>query len=214
MDRIAAVKDAWNAYVRHGSRSPGVRDVVYDAWERCHQYFRLDPYRMRYQPLEPARLAQARTANAALITAARPHMERLHQSFGSQPHLVALADPSVYILLILADPQTQIVGRQAALFEGASWHERDCGSNGVGTAIAINQPVVLVGREHYMDAYANWTCLGIPLHGPGGEIIGGIDVSVPTTDLDVETWNWMLAVAEAAERDYAAAGSQAERGGW
>ena len=196
--------------IRSRHQAPGVRDEVQAAWDRCHRYFAADPHRLRVQVPDPVKLAAARLANQTLIAAARPHMEAIHQAFGSQPHLIALADPSAYVLLILADEDTAGLGKDAALFEGASWAEQEVGCNGIGTAIAINQPILLVGPEHYMAEYARWTCMGIPFHAPDGTVVGGIDISVPNADLDVSGWDSLLAVAAAVEQDYAALLAQAE----
>lgn len=178
-----------------------MRGVVYAAWERCRRHFDLDPHRLRFQMADPQRLALAQMANARLIEVARPYMETVDQQFGQQPHLVALTDASAYVLVLLGDSKTLQVGKSAALFEGASWAEHDVGSNGAGTALAIDQPVVLVGREHYVDEYADWTCLGLPLHDPSGSLVGAIDISVPTTELEMAVWESMFWIAEAVERD-------------
>lgn len=82
--------------------------------------------------------------------------------------------------------------KAANLFEGASWHERDIGCNGIGTCLEIGYPVVLVGPEHFQNAYLGWTCIGVPLRNAKGTVIGAIDYSVPNEHVETKTWGTIL----------------------
>jgi PAS domain S-box-containing protein len=187
-------------YLRHGAVPNGVRPVVQESWERCRAYG-VDPVQLRPQVADPAQLASARAASAGLLAEAAPWLEQFHAALRDTPHVIALSDADGYILRLLADPvnATASANRAANLFEGASWHERDIGCNGIGTCLAAGRPVVLIGPEHFQCAYLDWTCIGIPLRAERGEIVGALDFSVPNVQVRPETWGRVLSLAHAIE---------------
>jgi PAS domain S-box-containing protein len=85
------------------------------------------------------------------------------------------------------------------VFEGASWAEKDIGCNGGGSTIAAGQPMVFVGPEHLHEAYIDWTSIAIPLRDAEGAIIGALDLSIPNSHFDVNTWGWMSYISQSIE---------------
>jgi PAS domain S-box-containing protein len=192
-------------YLAEGGLPEGVRPVVLDAWRRCRDYG-VDPEHMRPQQVDPVQLARARAANHALLTAAEPLLQRVHLLLGeNNPHVIALCDREGCVLRLLTttalaqDPATQA----ANLFEGASWHERDIGCNGAGTSLAAGKPLVLIGPEHFLAPYVDWTCVGVPLRSPGGEMIGALDVSAPNVYIRTDLWGWVLTLGREIEASLA-----------
>ena len=52
------------------------------------------------------------------------------------------------------------------------------GTNGVGTAIAVDHPVQIFSAEHFSRSIHGWTCSGAPVHDPEtGKVLGIIDLS-------------------------------------
>lgn len=178
-----------------------VRPVVRSAWRRCRRYG-VDPEHLKAQtPPDARKLKSLIGANAALLEASDSLIEMVHATMGESGHLVALSDCHGTILRLLADPVTQAeAGAGCNFFQGASWHEKDLGCNGIGTALATDEPVILIGPEHFQQAYVSWTCVGIPIHMPDGRTAGALDLSVPNAQVDIRTWGWILSVARAIER--------------
>jgi PAS domain S-box-containing protein len=195
MQDLAAVRDRYLA----GDPAPdGVRPVVLAAWERCRR-LGVDPTRRRPQSRDPEALLAARREARSLLDSAEPFLDLAHGAVADQPHLFALSDRHGRILRILAGPglPEEEMG-SANLWEGASWAERDIGSNGVGTALATGEPVILMGPEHFQEAYVGWTCIGVPIRA-GGEIVGALDFSVPNEHTHVHAWGWTLSIAKGIE---------------
>jgi len=194
-----------------GDPSPaGVRPVVLASWERCRA-FGVDPGGAEPQPRDPERLRRARERERVLLECAEPFLELAHDALADQPHLLAIADRDGLILRIVTDPGLPEAEReQAGLVEGASWHERDIGCNGVGTCLATGEPVILIGPEHFQERYVGWTCIGVPIRA-GDEVVGALDLSVPNEHTHVHTWGWVLSVAKGIEASLAGAGSSADR---
>jgi PAS domain S-box-containing protein len=186
-----------------GDPSPaGVRPVVLESWLRSRSYG-VDPRRLLPQSPDPTTLTFARARNAALLESAVPVLEHVHEALEGQPHVLALSDPTGLILSLFASSgfaDEELL--RSNLFEGASWHERDIGCNGVGTALATNAPVILIGPEHFQKSYVGWTCIGVPLANDGGDVVGVLDLSVPNERVDVHTWGWALSLAKGIESRY------------
>src|SRR5690606_38954653 len=99
----------------------------------------------------------------------------------------------------------------ANMFEGACWHEREIGCNGVGTALATGEPVILMGPEHYIQHYASSTCIGMPVSGPFGETLGALAFAVPNEAVSPHSWGWMVSVTQAVESALSGARRMAPR---
>lgn len=187
-------------FLRHGKVPDWVRPVVYASWQRCVAAD-VDPSRPRPQTFDGHRLAELRAREKQLLQAAAPYLTQIHQALGDQPHLIALADRDGNILRILQSetglPEESDLAA-ADLFEGACWSERDIGCNGIGTCLALGEPVALLGAEHYVESYVGWTCIGIPIR-RAGQVVAALDLSVPNEYVHAHTWGWALSMATAIE---------------
>jgi PAS domain S-box-containing protein len=185
-------------YMATGFASTLVRPIVLESWERCRRDG-VDPRKLPMQEADPEVLAAARAQSKAMIEAALPLVEEAHVAFAGTPHVLALSDGCGRILHLLSDQVDRLACFKCNIFEGASWSEGDIGCNGIGTCLAAGRPVVLIGPEHFQDAYREWTCIGIPIRGAGGEILGALDLSVPNEHVETSTWGVTLVLVEQVE---------------
>jgi transcriptional regulator of acetoin/glycerol metabolism len=80
--------------------------------------------------------------------------------------------------LVLAGAEAGIVARWAGdhgvarmldgvhAVPGACLAEGHAGTNGLGTALELDRPVVISGAEHFAERYQEFTCAGVPIHHP------------------------------------------------
>jgi hypothetical protein len=62
--------------------------------------------------------------------------------------------------------------------EGVLWSEQATGTNGIGTAIALDHALQVFAGEHFKEAVHRWTCVAAPIHDPAsGRVLGVIDVT-------------------------------------
>jgi signal transduction histidine kinase len=194
------LREARQRFLDTGDINQTVRPVVQQSWDRCRAYC-VRPGGIPTQHVDPKQLARHREAAGPLMSAAQPVIDDLHAALGAQPHLIALSDAEGIILKLLVDSGADALAQDSAnLVEGASWHERDLGCNGIGTALATQDVVILIGPEHFAQDYVDWTCIGIPLHGSDGRLVGALDLSVPNDGIRTHTWGWTLAAARAIDR--------------
>lgn len=79
---------------------------------------------------------------------------------------VILADAGGNLLWVGGDLETQTAGKRINLVPGALWSEEACGTNGVGTAIALDHPMQVFSAEHFKRLLHNWSCAAAPIHDP------------------------------------------------
>jgi sigma-54 dependent transcriptional regulator, acetoin dehydrogenase operon transcriptional activator AcoR len=119
-----------------------------------------------------------------LLNAARPVLDRFAQQLAG-----------TRVSLVLADPDSRVVGRWAAdtsalrtlarvsIEEGYVLAEDLAGTNGIGTALEELAPVTIFGPEHYAEPLQHLVCAGVPIRHPLTRRIEGVlDLACPTGD--------------------------------
>jgi signal transduction histidine kinase len=178
-----------------------LRQSIQDSWLRSRAYG-IDPDHVRAQTPDRAALLPAQQRARELLEAADPVVAMIHSVLRSEPHMVALSDPDGVIVRLLA---SQHDGGAKNLFEGASWSERDIGTNGIGTALAARAPVLVFGPQHFVRDYGLWTCIGVPVRSADSRLLGALDLSVRNERMSVHTWGWTLSVVGSIEAELARA---------
>ncbi len=165
---------------------------------------------------------QPTTRLAPLVTGDEEALEQLRRSnqdllwaaqglFVSSAHLLAhsgsimlLTDPNGVVLDVAGDMRTLEAAQDIHLVSGGHWHESVVGTNGIGTALAMRQPVQVHAAEHFGEGIKSWTCAASPVFFPGTDrILGVIDISGPPTTY--QRGNIVLALAAARQMEAALA---------
>ncbi|MGF6598408.1 transcriptional regulator of acetoin/glycerol metabolism [Paraburkholderia sp. GAS448] len=178
-DRNASVMSAWERLIRDGeSRSPIVRRVVGDSWHRCLDG-RVDPGADRAPPpLEESRLFEFRAKNARLVDASLPLIEQTREFLSQSGTIMLLTDPGGMILELAGDSRTFEPAAEVHLIPGCNWTELTCGTNAIGTALALQHPVQIHGAEHFCAGIKRWTCSATVIRDPvDGTVLGVVDLS-------------------------------------
>jgi len=191
---------ARNSFLRDGSIDSSVPQTVRESWLRCRT-LGVDPRSLRQQTAIQASLENATAGSRALLQAAERPLEIVHRVWRDEPHLVVLSDPNGILIRLFKPDVDRKDGRFINIIEGASWAEAAIGTNAIGTAIATQKPTYIAGSQHYSDAFTPWTCVGIPIQGPNGQLAGAIDLSVRGDLANVYAWDLMYSVAEAIEAE-------------
>ncbi|MFL0250183.1 ATP-binding protein [Clostridium neuense] len=166
----------WDKFIRAVRKNPTIREVTKEAWKRCKDVG-LKPEDLSFKVLNDADLKQKISDNSQLINIAKPYLDHLALSLTGIRYLITLTDKDAWVIDFRGNPE-EFGGEDCGICLGASWNEKYVGNNGVGTSIAIGQPVMIYGMEHFRKSYGPFTCIGVPIK-INGKIIGGIDVCVP-----------------------------------
>ena len=175
----AAVMAAWESFLSgDAARNDTLRTLVDRSWRRC-QDARVDPDR-RYapDPLPEHALYALRESNSELLEAGAPVMAYARDFLAESGTMMLLADTQCTILTMEGDTPTVDTAESIRLIPGVTWSEHICGTNAIGTALAVGQPVQIHSAEHFCAGIKLWTCSAAVIRHPqGGEIVGVIDVS-------------------------------------
>jgi hypothetical protein len=182
------------------SRAPGVpRPLVAESWQRSLAAS-VDPELDAPPVVVPAEVLESLRESHPL----RAVLPVLRQT------LTTIADEASHIMII-TDAQGVILWREGAadvrrqadriaLSEGALWSEDAIGTNGMGTALAADQPVQIHSAEHLVRRIHAWTCAAAPVHDPDtGKLIGAVDVSGPLRTVHPAMMALVTAAAQLAE---------------
>ena len=175
----AAVMAAWERFLDGGGgASDALRGLIDGSWQRC-QELNVDPDKRRAPPpVAEATLASMKLRHSELLEASAPVMACARDFLAETGTVMALADTSSTILTMEGDNPTLGSAESIHLLPGVSWSERICGTNAIGTALAVGQPVQIHSAEHFCAGIKRWTCSATVIRHPhDGEILGVVDVS-------------------------------------
>jgi transcriptional regulator of acetoin/glycerol metabolism len=178
-DRDASVMDAWERLIQGDKpRSCALRGVVDDSWHRCLDG-RVDPDAASAPaPPEEEALFDLRVRNNRLMQASVPLIQQTREFLSQSGTLLLLADPDGMILELAGDTRIVEPAGEIRLIPGCNWTELSCGTNAIGTALALQQPVQIHGSEHFCAGIKQWTCSATVIRDPlDGTVLGVLDVS-------------------------------------
>ena len=172
------VMNAWDRLVG-GAELPAnaVRTVIEHSWARCLSAG-VDPARPR-GPLPASDEAFSRLLHRFrdVIDVSSPVMDQVRESLSESGTIMILTDPSGVILKTEGDPATVEAAADVRLASGVSWAELSSGTNAIGTALSVKEPVQVHATEHFCAGVKPWSCAATVLCDPSGEILGVLDVS-------------------------------------
>lgn len=131
--------------------------------------------------------------------------------------IMAVSDATGQLLWVCGHPTVLRRAESIGFVEGANWDERLAGTSAPGMALTLDQPVSVIGSEHFRRSVRRWSCAATPIHDPTSgallgvlDITGGDDIVVPQTMAMVRVAARM-AEAELARHLLTQRGAQAQR---
>ncbi len=169
--------DAADLRVPPGSR---IEPWIARSWQRCIEAGQQPQQRVSFEPVSRGVQREVAERNRALVSAARPVIERLSRAIADTRYFAVLTDAEgiVVDLGVLPDG-TDDASRYARNIGriGVDLSERAIGTSAIGTALAEQESVWLHGGEHFFDDTSVYSCAGAPLFGPQGDCIGMLDLT-------------------------------------
>ncbi|CAO3403017.1 sigma-54-dependent Fis family transcriptional regulator [Azospirillum palustre] len=178
VDGETATMKAWEDFVS-GSRRDNlpVRDVVIRSWARC-QSFLVDARADAAPVIGRDHIEALRRDNRDLLQAAATTLAEAADLLSGTRTVMLITDANGVVLEAAGDRATLSVARDISLACGGQWGETFAGTNGIGTALASKQPVLVQAAEHYCAGIKGWSCAGAPIHDPvDGSVVGLLDIS-------------------------------------
>ena len=148
------------------------------SWRRCINDYALDPAREQ-EPfvLDGQTLNEYRNRHEYLIQVASAEIDWLYDHIAMSGCALLLTDAGGIVLYEKADPGILETFRMAGLQLGADWSELRQGTNGMGTCIAENRPIIVHRDEHFRACHIAMSCTAAPIHDPAGSLVAVLDAS-------------------------------------
>lgn len=155
------------------------------SWQRClHQGL----HRQQSAELDllpqgelSARQEQHRTLIACFQRFVLPLFAQL---LAGRPCRLLLCDGEGAILAASGDDGFARHAERIFLRSGARWGEASKGTNAIGTALAEQSEVQVLGSEHFFAQHSFLSCSASPLLGPDGLLLGVLDISTDAAHHD------------------------------
>ncbi|MDY0309718.1 MAG: sigma-54-dependent Fis family transcriptional regulator [Castellaniella sp.] len=203
----SAVMNAWHVFLDGGERPvDSLRALVDASWQRSLDA-RVDP-RMRSgpRPLAESDLYLLRERQRELLEASAPVMAHARDFLAETGTLMAVADTCGTILNTEGDLPAIDSAEAIHLMPGVTWSEGVCGTNAIGTALAVGKPVQIHSAEHFCEGIKHWTCSATVMRHPlDGEVVGVLDVSGLSQTYNRQTLALVVTAASRIEARLAAA---------
>jgi sigma-54 dependent transcriptional regulator, acetoin dehydrogenase operon transcriptional activator AcoR len=155
-----------------------VTSAIGASWRRCMIDYALDPG-LDQEPfvLDLHTLKEYRARHEHLIQVASAEIDWLYDHIAMSGCALLLTDAGGIVLYEKADPTILQTFRSAGLQLGADWSELRQGTNGMGTCIAENRPVIVHRDEHFRSCHIGLSCTAAPIHDPDGSLVAVLDAS-------------------------------------
>jgi transcriptional regulator of acetoin/glycerol metabolism len=160
-------------------RSPVISKAIASSWRRCAIDYSMDPGRPHSPQalLDTRTLAERRVQYADLVQITSAEMDWLYEYIAESGYALVLTDANGIVLYEKTDSTLADTFRAAGLVAGADWSEQQEGTNGIGTCIAENRPVIVHRKEHFRCCHIGLSCSGAPIRDHAGKLVAVLDAS-------------------------------------
>ena len=153
------------------------RDVVASSWNRCIAWgLDQDHEPAPLQP-EPVRLEEIARKYEELLSVTEAEVLPYYRNVLSNSRcLILLADQHATVLNSWGDERITEPRLKPWFQPGANWQEQNCGTNAIGTAIAIGAPVQIQRNEHFLKSNRSIIGSAAPILDAHKQIVGVLSV--------------------------------------
>ena len=183
------------------SQSVSAVDEISDSWHRCLADYHVDPK----DPSAPnvvtqSELKASKEPVADIIAQAREEIDRLYAIVRQQGYVVLLCNNTGVAIHHRGDESRSEDFKRWGIWLGGVWSEQIEGTNGIGTCITEQRPLLVHCGQHYRSRHSQLTCAGAPIFDALGKLAGVLDVSAVATESPDRPQQLALAATIASAR--------------
>ena len=141
-----------------------VPSYITDSWIRCSNEYQLDPTLPgELCVVDRHELLTRQEQLSAVLRAAKSEMATLFQQIAKAGYAIMLTDCEGVLLNYFGDPGFTHAASKSGLVPGAVWSERYQGTNGMGTCLLEQRPMMVHQDDHYLFRNTGLTCAAAPI---------------------------------------------------
>ncbi|MBC2722410.1 MAG: sigma-54-dependent Fis family transcriptional regulator [Desulfosporosinus sp.] len=171
------MQDSWKNFVAGQLITGEVRQIIVDSWHNSVNNG-ISPFQKKVsRVLSDKEIIYNESLNRDLINVSLPVMENLYKFVAGSGFTVTLIDNKGIILKIIGDQEVVSSISKGNFIIGADWSEESAGTNAIGLALKLDQPIQVISYEHFCICSHNSTCSAAPIHDAEGNIMGILDMT-------------------------------------
>ncbi|HGH7181968.1 sigma-54-dependent Fis family transcriptional regulator [Bacillus cereus] len=192
----------WKKFVDEGVLdSNRINERISESWHRCKQA-NVNPHMNKGQKILSFNIFQDQKKKSEIfLDIAIPQIQNMRKTIDELQMMALLIDPDGYVLSLSGNQQTLKRAKHINFIEGVKWTEAAVGTNAIGTALEIEEAIMISGTEHYSVASHSWSCAAAPIHNDDGKLIGVLDFSCPIEFSHPYMLGMVTSIAHAIERE-------------
>ncbi|SCC34342.1 sigma-54-dependent Fis family transcriptional regulator [Bacillus wiedmannii] len=192
----------WKKFVDEGVLdSNRINERISESWHRCKQA-NVNPHMNKGQKILSSDIFQDQKKKSEIfLDIAIPQLQNMRKTIDELQMMALLIDPDGYVLSLSGNQQTLKRAKHINFIEGVKWTEAAVGTNAIGTALQIEEAIMISGTEHYSVASHSWSCAAAPIHNDDGKLIGILDFSCPIEFSHPYMLGMVTSIAHAIERE-------------
>ena len=192
----------WKKFIDEGVLdSNRINERISESWYRCKQA-NVNPHMNKGQKILSSNVFQEQKKKSEIfLDIALPQIQNMRKTIDELQMMALLIDPDGYVLSLSGNKQTLKRAKHINFIEGVKWTEAAVGTNAIGTALEIEEAIMISGTEHYSVASHSWSCAAAPIHNDDGKLIGILDFSCPIECSHPYMLGMVTSIAHAIERE-------------
>ncbi len=192
----------WKKFVDEGVLdSNRINERISESWYRCKQA-NVNSHMNKGQKILSSNIFQDQKKKSEIfLDIAIPQIQNMRKTIDELQMMALLIDPDGYVLSLSGNKQTLQRAKHINFVEGVKWTEAAVGTNAIGTALEIEEAIMISGTEHYSVASHSWSCAAAPIHNDDGKLIGVLDFSCPIEFSHPYMLGMVTSIAHAIERE-------------
>lgn len=192
----------WELFVSEGVLiKNGLRDVISQSWERSKTYG-IDPFKKSFSiELTQGELKKKYEEFLPLLETAKPLMKTLYNLIQNSDFMIRLTDSDGYVLEHIGEDSLISQHKLLMLQDGYNIKEEVIGTNAIGLSLITSEAIQVVGVEHYLQRYHNWTSSACPIKDEKNKILGILSITGNSEFVHPHTLGMVVAAAKAIEKE-------------
>lgn len=202
LDNDEEIIKKWQLFVSEGILNKnGLRDIISRSWERSKLYG-IDPYEENFLiDLTKEELKKKYNEFLPLLETAKPLMQTLYNLIQNSDFMIRLTDRDGYVLEHIGEDSLIRHHNLLVLQDGYNIREDVIGTNAIGLSLITGEPMQVLGGEHYLHKYHNWTSSACPIKDEKGSILGVLSITGNYEFVHPHTLGMVVAAAKAIEKE-------------
>ena len=176
------------------------KQYIIKSWDQCAS-LEIDPDLKRAPKITDEEfLAICQMRKNLLLQIAVPTISKYRHYIDYMKYAIVVTDENGTILHISGNEEFKREVVTYGFDVGTRWSEDSVGTNAIGSCLSLEQPISVVGDEHYVRLWRQFGCAASPIRDPfSGEIIGALNLSCHVEDFHVFSLSIVEMLAEIIE---------------